>query len=88
MPASRHDNCGMSTPMTAGTYLRDARRSSHTPVPQMAMRFGQLVSVIVEIESDRRAVPEVWIGPLAQAYRVDATKLADLLVEQNAILSA
>jgi hypothetical protein len=41
--------------MTAGVYLRSLRRAAHVPVTHMAIRFGQGIMVVWEIESDRRA---------------------------------
>jgi hypothetical protein len=72
--------------MTAGSYLQGLRRAAHIPVPHMAITFGQLVSTMLELEADRRSVPATWIPLLAIAYRADATRLEDLLIEQRLIL--
>lgn len=65
--------------MTAGEYLRGLRRGAHVSVPEMAIRFGQPVMVVWEVEADRRVIPGAWVALLALAYRADAKRLSELV---------
>jgi hypothetical protein len=44
----------------------------------MAIRFGQPVMVMWEIEADRRVIPGAWVPLLALAYKADFGRLSEL----------